>query len=68
MHRIFGSKTDAPYYTRKGAYLIPVDNTKIGVVKTPKGFFLLGGGLEAAKQMSNASKESAEKRQDSKWQ
>lgn len=47
MHRIFGSKTDAPYYTRKGAYLIPVVNTKIGVVKTPKGFFLLGGGLEA---------------------
>ena len=47
MHKIFGSKTDAPYLTRKGAYLIPFKNSKVGVVKTSKGYFLLGGGLEA---------------------
>ena len=48
MHKIFGSKTTCtPYLTRKGAYLIPYRNSKIGVVKTSKGFFLLGGGVEA---------------------
>lgn len=47
MHKIFGAKTDMPYLTRKGAYLIPFKNEKIGVVKTSKGLFLLGGGLES---------------------
>lgn len=46
MHKIFGTKLDGEYYTRKGAYLIPVNGEKLGVVKTPKGFFLLGGGIE----------------------
>ena len=46
MHKIFGIKNNAEYYTRKGAYIIPVQNGKIAVAKTPKGYFLLGGGLE----------------------
>lgn len=46
MHRIFGTKENAAYYNREGAYLIPVRNGKIGVVQTPKGYFFLGGGLE----------------------
>ena len=47
MHKVFGRKEDAQYLDREGAYLIPYCNDCIGVVKTPKGYFLLGGGLEA---------------------
>ena len=47
MHKVFGRKEDAQYLDREGAYLIPYCNDCVGVVKTPKGYFLLGGGLEA---------------------
>ena len=46
MHKIFGEKLSGPYYTRAGAYLIPVSNGKVAVVKTPKGYFFIGGGYE----------------------
>ena len=46
MHRIFGTKENVEYLNREGAYLIPYRNKQIGVVKTPKGYFFLGGGLE----------------------
>ena len=46
MHKIFGTKKDAKYYDREGAYLIPCRNGQIGVIQTPKGYFFLGGGLE----------------------
>ena len=46
MHRIFGIKENVEYRDREGAYLIPYCNTQIGVIKTPKGYFFLGGGLE----------------------
>lgn len=46
MHKVFGEKAPVPYYDRKGAYLIPVKDDKIAVVKMPKGLFFLGGGLE----------------------
>lgn len=46
MHKVFGEKAPVPYYDRKGAYLIPAKDDKIAVVKTPKGLFFLGGGLE----------------------
>lgn len=46
MHKIFGNKENAVYFDREGAYLIPINNGKIGVVKTEKGYFFLGGGLE----------------------
>ena len=46
MHRIFGIKENAEYFHREGAYFIPYRDNSIGVVKTPKGYFLLGGGLE----------------------
>ncbi|MBO5312937.1 MAG: NUDIX domain-containing protein [Clostridia bacterium] len=45
-HRVFGTKEYATYMHREGAYLIPVKDGKIAVVKTPKGYFLLGGGTE----------------------
>lgn len=46
MHKVFGKKLDVSYVDRKGAYLIPFQNDKIGVVQTAKGFFLLGGGVD----------------------
>ncbi len=45
-HKIFGVKENVKYSDREGTYLIPFKNNKVGVVKTPKGYFLLGGGLE----------------------
>lgn len=45
-HKIFGTKQNAVYTDRYGAYLIPVKDGKIGIVKTHRGFFLLGGGAE----------------------
>lgn len=46
MHKIFGDKQNVKYSDREGAYLIPRRNNKIGVIRTPKGYFFLGGGLE----------------------
>lgn len=46
MHKVFGEKAPVPYYDRKGVYLIPVKDNKIAVIKTPKGLFFLGGGIE----------------------
>ncbi len=46
MHKIFGVRQNVEYIDRQGAYLIPIQNDCIGVVQTPKGFFLLGGGLD----------------------
>lgn len=46
MHRVFGTKENAEYLDREGAYLIPWHDGQVGVVQTPKGYFFLGGGLE----------------------
>ena len=54
MHKIFGVKENAIYFDRKGAYVIPIKENKIGVVKTPKGFFLLGGGINATETHKEA--------------
>lgn len=45
MHKVFGTKENEKYVDRKGAYIIPIKGDEIGVVETPKGFYLLGGGL-----------------------
>ncbi len=45
-HRVFGTKEDAVYLDRKGAYVILICDNMVGVVKTPKGYFFLGGGIE----------------------
>lgn len=47
MHKVFGTKENAEYLNRKGAYLIPVSNNRVGVIETPKGYFFLGGGINA---------------------
>lgn len=46
MHKIFGKKLNTKYFDRPGAYMVPVNDDKIAVVKTPKGYFFIGGGLE----------------------
>ena len=46
MHKVFGTKETVKYTNREGAYLILVRNNQVGVIQTPKGLFLLGGGLE----------------------
>ncbi len=46
MHKVFGIKENCEYFDREGAYLIVYQNGKIGVVKTPKGYFFIGGGIE----------------------
>lgn len=46
MHKIFGEKRNDEYVDRKGAYIIPFKGNKVGVVKTYRGYFLLGGGIE----------------------
>lgn len=45
-HKVFGIKENTNYIERAGAYLIPVSEGKVGIVKTAKGYFLLGGGLD----------------------
>lgn len=45
MHKVFGVKENAEYVDREGAYFIPVLDNKFGVIKTYKGYFLLGGGF-----------------------
>ena len=46
MHKVFGEKLRTNYTDREGAYLICFNEGKFAVVKTPKGFFFLGGGME----------------------
>lgn len=46
MHKIFGVKEDKEYFTRKGAYIIPIKDGKVGVIDASKGYFLIGGGKE----------------------
>ena len=45
-HRVLGQRLDADYLDREGAYLISIVDGRVGVVQTPKGYFLPGGGLE----------------------
>lgn len=45
-HKVFGEKTDGRYYERPGAYFIPFSDGFVTLVSTPKGLFLIGGGIE----------------------
>lgn len=46
LHRIFGKEENVAYLDRRGAYISPIKGEEIGVVETPKGLFLLGGGID----------------------
>ena len=52
MHKVFGTKENEKYVDRKGAYIIPIKGDEIVVVETPKGFYLLGGGLDPCDSMN----------------
>lgn len=54
MHKIFGTKENPSYLDREGAYIIPIKNNNIGVIKTPKGYFLLGGGIDKGESHEEA--------------
>lgn len=45
--KTFGAKEEkAQYRDRIGAYLLPYQDGRLAVVRTPKGYFLLGGGID----------------------
>lgn len=46
MHKIFGTNEGVGYVHRKRTYLIPIKDGCIGIIQTPKGFFLLGVGID----------------------
>ena len=46
MHKVFGTRENVEYLDRKGIYLIPINGSKIGIIKTPRGNFFLGGGVD----------------------
>ncbi len=47
MDKTFGKKDpNLDYFDRPGAYLICIKEGKLACVHTPKGYFLLGGGIE----------------------
>lgn len=54
IHKVFGTKENATYQDREGVYIIPIKDGKIGVIKTPKGFFLLGGGIDRGENHEQA--------------
>lgn len=56
MHKIFGEKENEKYLDRYGAYIVPVKDGKIAVVKTPKGYFFIGGGIEENESCQDAIK------------
>lgn len=47
--KTFGEKENDKYYDREGAYVVLIKNNMAGVVRTPKGCFLIGGGMEEGK-------------------
>ena len=54
MHKIFGTKQAHSYTTRHGAYLIPIQNDCVAVISTNKGYFLIGGGIQAGESKEDA--------------
>lgn len=64
MHKIFGIKENVKYVTRKGAYLILIHDNQVGIVQTPKGFFLVGGGLKSGENHNECVKENVLKKLD----
>ena len=47
MDKTFGAKEEGiRYFDRPGAYLLSVRDGRLAVVRTPKGYFLLGGGID----------------------
>ncbi len=46
-HKTVGVRENgAEYYERPGVYILPVKDGKLGLVRTPKAYCLIGGGKE----------------------
>ena len=45
--KLLAQRPQLNYFDRAGAYLIDIKEGKLACVRTPKGYFLLGGGIEA---------------------
>ncbi len=61
MHRVFGTKMSVSYRDRRGAYVLPVHKGAFGVVRIPKGLFMIGGGIESGESEEECiSRECAE--------
>ena len=56
LHKVFGTKENVIYQDREGAYIIPIKDNKVGVIKTSKGYFLLGGGIDKGESHIDALK------------
>ncbi len=53
MHKTFGIKEkNRVYFDRKGVYIIPIKDDHVGIVETPKGYFLIGGGMDSGETES----------------
>ncbi len=50
MHKIFGIKENISYTDRIGAYLLPIKDGKIAIIKAPKGYFFYVGGKEVTER------------------
>lgn len=50
MHMTFGKKENETYIDRKGAYLIAFKDDNTAVIRTSKGYFLPGGGMDENEQ------------------
>jgi 8-oxo-dGTP diphosphatase len=54
MNKTFGHRIPhVEYYDREGAYLIAIQNGKVATLKTPKGHFLIGGGIKIKYYLSH---------------
>ena len=46
-HKTVGIKQEgADYYERPGCYIVPVQNGKIGLIKSKNSYCFIGGGME----------------------
>lgn len=55
-HHTVGVQEKADYYQRPGAYIIPENNGKIGLIKSKGGFCFIGGGREKGENDSECLK------------
>ncbi len=54
MDKTFGKRDpNLTYFDRPGAYLICIKDGKLACVQTPKGYFLLGGGIEQGESQTD---------------
>ena len=53
-HNVFGEAIHPQYHTRPGAYLLAFLGNDVALIRTPKGYFLPGGGIEEGESSQDA--------------